>query len=157
MAKRAAKAEGEAAPKLRRGRPKGLPKTGGRKPIKEQVLPAIHKFVIDGLSGQPVKSAGPTGKPVTVPLTQDNQVKLAVAAWKKYEADLNATAIKADVVTEDVTPQKHDRRQVARSILSLLQSAKLDEAPEVPAPPPPVTQKLLTRDPVIEINSAAIH
>jgi len=68
-----------------------------RRDHKAEALQTIWQFVTRGLNGEPVKQAGPTGKQISKPLTQDNQVKLLTTAWKKLEPDLNATAVKAEI------------------------------------------------------------
>ena len=162
MAKRE-RAGGE-APRRKVGRPKGTPKTGGRVKKtaadllyarKEQARESIWDYVIKGLTGQPVKSRGPTGKQISQPLSEDNQVKLLQTAWRKLEPDLNATAIKADVTTETIHTDPPEPRQLARSILSILETAKLaDETATEPAPAPaPPAQLLLGRDDIIEIEA----
>ncbi len=92
---------------------------------KELARESIWDYVIKGLTGQPMKSRGPTGKSISQPLSEDNQVKLLQTAWRKLELDLIATAIKADVTTETIHKAPPEPRQLARSILSILETAKL--------------------------------
>ncbi len=165
MAKRE-RAAGE-APKRKVGRPKGTAKTGGRKKKtpaellyarKELARESIWDYVIRGLTGQPVKSRGPTGKQISQPLSEDNQVKLLQTAWRKLEPDLNATAIRADVTTETIYAEPPEPRQLARSILTILETAKLaDEPVSEPAPAPAQpAQLLLGRDDIIELQATTV-
>lgn len=155
-------------PKRKVGRPKGTLKTGGRvkkTPAqllyerKEQARDSIWSYVIRGLTGQAVKSRGPTGKAISQPLSEDNQVRLLQTAWKKLEPDLNATAIKAEVTSETTYTKPRTIRDQARAVLHLFEHAKLEEEKHAPPPPPPEpayepepAQLLLTRDKIIDIT-----
>ncbi len=95
MAKRETKAGGEAQPKRKVGRPKGTPKSPGSGRVKrtsiqiarDKARDSIWSYVVKGLSGQAVKSRGPTGKAISQPLTEDNQIRLLQTAWRKLEPD----------------------------------------------------------------------
>lgn len=170
MAKRE-RAGGE-VPKRKVGRPKGTPKSPGSgrqkrtriQIAKDKARDSIWDYVVKGLSGQAVKSRGPTGKQISQPLTEDNQIRLLQTAWRKLEPDLNATAVSADIVTEHVHTEPKDPRQVARAVLSVLEHAKLAEQAEHPVtdepiaePPPswpePPAQLRIGRDKVIELQA----
>jgi len=155
------------SPKRGRGRPKGTPKSPGSgrqkrtrlQIAKDQARDSIWSYVVKGLSSQAVKSRGPTGKAISQPLTEDNQIRLLQTAWRKLEPDLNATAVTADIVTEHVHKESKDPRQVARAVLSVLEHAKLAEQAEHPVadpfvdPRPAPHQLLIGRDAVIELQA----
>lgn len=126
---------------------------------RDKARDSIWSYVVKGLSGQAVKSRGPTGKAISQPLTEDNQIRLLQTAWRKLEPDLNATAVSADIRSEHVKREPAEPRELARSVLSILEHARLaDESPIAepfednrPAP----HQLLLGRDSVIEIQATA--
>ncbi len=165
MAKRE-RAAGE-APKRKVGRPKGTaksPGSGRQKRTRIQIArdkarDSIWDYVVKGLSGQAVKSRGPTGKQISQPLTEDNQIRLLQTAWRKLEPDLNATAVSADIRSETIHTEPKDPRQVARAVLNVLEHAKLAEQAEHPVaepfadPHPQPHQLLLGRDAVIELQA----
>lgn len=153
------------SPKRGRGRPKGQPKTGGRvkrtsiQIARDKARDSIWDYVVKGLSGQAVKSRGPTGKAISQPLTEDNQIRLLQTAWRKLEPDLNATAVSADIRSEAISKEPKDPRQVARAVLSVLECAKLAEQAEHPVAEPssswpePPEQLRIGRDPIIELTA----
>lgn len=135
-------------PGATKGRAK--PAGSGRKPKdwKSLAKESIWEYVIRGLNGDPVQQSGPTGKQISRPLTQDNQVRLLTTAWKKLEPDLSAHAVQQQV--EDVTQKLESKdippRDLARSVLSILQTAEVKETPK----PPAQEQLLIGRDVIIE-------
>ena len=98
----------------RRGRP-AKPPTDYR----EQTKDAWWKYAHDVMNGRPIKTAGPTGKPVTKILDERHQVKVWETAGRKLFGDLSATAITADVEATVHTPEVSNR-DAARAIVSML-------------------------------------
>ncbi len=162
MAKREDKAEGE-SPKRKRGRPKGYPKTGGRKPnvtyatrseVAGHMLPKWARLASDIIDGVPIRVAGHTGKPHTRIATMDEKISTLRMIGNKVMADLQSTAIKADVTTETTYTKPTDIRDVSRAVLNIFQAAKLEEAKHAPPPPPPPAQLLIERDKIIDVTPA---
>lgn len=168
VAKRSIEAEGEPAPKRRRGAPKGRPKPpgSGRKAsvknwtateVRNEILPAAAKLALSILNGEPQLTSGPTGKDRWMRPTIDHKIKAMENSLKKVLPDLSATAVTGlgeQVPGQTVDNSPDGRRKLARVILGHLSAAELAPEPEEepPAPPSRPGPLLLERSPIIEVS-----
>jgi len=128
------------------GRPPKQPKD-----FKKAAAEQWWQYAWRGITGQSVAMGGPTGKSINRPLSEQSQLKLWETIGRKLQPDLSAQAVKAEV--EHVEREPVHPRDLARSVLNILQRAKVD-GPEPQSPPVPPAPLLLTRDVVIETVSA---
>jgi len=120
----------------KRGRPKGLPKTGGRKKgqrnwthseIRSALLDRSDAIetLADVCAGRQLRVSGPTGKPLWRFPTMGERLRALELILKKVVPDLQATQLtgpdNAPIIPDPPGPV--DTRQLARSILTLLSDA----------------------------------
>jgi hypothetical protein len=120
-----------------------------------QLREANDAFRLKALRGQNVRTRGPTGKIIDGPLSEPAVVSLSNQQTSRDYPSLQATAVKAEVTTETIHTDLPEPRALARSIISILETAKLAEEPaaEPAGPSEPPGQLLLGRDEFIELNS----
>lgn len=155
-------------PAKNRGRKPGTPKTGGRKaappPVRVEMsptetrqffLPKWAQHLDDILAGKEIEFAHKLGKRIKRIRTPEEYMFALKELGTKLMPTLQASAVKAEVDTSAPIPGNVSNRDVARSILSILENAKLeDELHPRPQPPPiPQPQLLLGRDDVIEVSA----
>lgn len=123
-------------PKRKRGRPKGLPKTGGRQKavvnwnseaVRERLLPVTTKKIQAIINGDKLLTAGPTGKNQWRRPTVDQQLKAAELAYRKCLADLQSTTLQGPGATPLIPREEHSPRDLARAVLGILHKAEIDE------------------------------
>ena len=119
----------------KRGRPKGLPKTGGRKKgqrnwthseIRSALLDRSDAIetLADVCAGRQLRVSGPTGKPLWRFPTMGERLRALELILKKVVPDLQATELsgpEGEPLIPDPGPV--DKRQLARVILTLLSDA----------------------------------
>lgn len=164
MAKTNGKAEGE-TPKRGRGRPRGQPKTGGRKPkvsyatrgeVAGHLLPKWAALAEDILDGVPLQVSGPTGKPQRRIATMDEKISVLRMVGGKVMADLQSSTLQAEI---EVVKDSAGIRPLARAVLGLksavdiLKQAEITDEPvaEHVDPTPAPHQLLLGRDRIIDV------
>jgi len=130
------KAREEPAPPRKRGRPKGLPKTGGRQKkvmnwnsaaVRERLLPVTTKKIEAIINGDKILTTGPTGKEQWRRPTVDQQLKAAELAYRKCLADLRSTTLQGPGEAPLIPREEHSPRDLARAVLGILQEAEIDE------------------------------
>jgi len=127
------------------GRPPKQPKD-----FKKAAAEQWWQYAWRGITGQSVAMGGPTGKSINRPLSEQSQLKLWETIGRKLQPDLSAQAVQAQVETISAETEPPSNRDLARSVLSILQKAKVDE----PTPPPiPCGQLLIGREDVIEVSA----
>ena len=149
-------------PRKRPGRRPNCQKTPGsgrsKQPIEEQLDLASDALALDVISGKPIQQYGKTGKAFTGPAALGLRQRFAEVWWNRRRPTLTATQVRADVTTETIHKDPPHPRDLARSVLSVLNHAVLAEKEEQaaaePTPSPPENgQLLLTRDDVIELRA----
>ena len=145
-------------PRKRPGVRKGVEKTpdSGRSkiPIEEQLDSASDALALAVISGEPIHQYGATGKAYTAPANLSLRQKFAEVWWNRRRPTLVASQIKAEVKSEVIRTDPPDPRSLARSVLTVLEHAKLADKPSDPAASPAPGQLLLGRDDVIEIAAS---
>lgn len=128
-------------PPKKRGRPKGYPKTGGRKAIttkaelRDHILSEIAKCdeLFEIARRKQIRLSGPSGKTFLGYPSVDQQLRAWELLFKKALPDLQATQITGvdegplQVERTDASP-----RELARGVLSILREAHVTGEPEVP-------------------------
>ncbi|MEJ6845200.1 hypothetical protein V3589_03115 [Sinorhizobium fredii] len=135
-------------PRRKRGRPKGLPKTGGRAKggknwSNEEIRSALLgkseaiETLADICAGRLIRVSGPTGKQMDVYPSMQERLKAAELVLKKVVPDLQSQSVELTGANgKDLYPsEQQDARQMSRAILAVLGEAVLDDAPE-PEPMP---------------------
>jgi len=156
VAKRETKAAGE-SPKRGRGRPKGQPHTGGRvkKTFEERMDVATDTWALKVLGGDNIKQAGKTGKQFWGPASVEVQESVARSWWNRRRPTLSAQHVQSQV--ETIHREPAEPRELARSVLSILEHARIADEPPIaePAPswPEPPAQLLIGRDDIIELTA----
>lgn len=151
--------------KRRRGRPKGLPKTGGRKKAtRNWTAPEIRAYImenssaietlIDIAAGKEFRTSGPTGKSYLAHPALGERLRAIELLLKKCLPDLSAIeATGAEGSPLIPSPAEQDPRQIGRAILQVLGSAVLDDAPA--SEPMPTATHMMSTTRVEEIDPVA--
>lgn len=120
------------------GRPKGIPKTGGKPPGHHNLPHVIRADLlkksksIEWLSkitrGETVKVADPrTGKEIQRRPTMQERLKAIELVMRKCLPDLSAVAVDQHVTAEVSQSIAVDHRQVARAVINVLGEAELKD------------------------------
>ena len=125
-----------------RGRPKGLPKTGGRQKAKPNATPpaetlktilergeafsdAFQRLLDIGL-GKSITQVGPTGKQYRAPAAAALQVTALNTVLSKIIPEQRANTTTVDAKAEIRHVEEPSNRDLARAVLDILRTAKLD-------------------------------
>jgi hypothetical protein len=126
-----------AEPPRKRGRPSGLPKTGGRvknlpdeSTLLHEASVAALQAAIDILNGRPRLTTGPTGKDFYARPSLDLVARTAKWVIGKRVPDLANLAVQADVKGKVRVEDQVSDRALARIILNILQTANVSGKPD---------------------------
>jgi len=111
---------------------------GGRpaRSIEDQLDAASEAFMLKVIKGESFEYLGPTGKRCSGPAPVATRASVASTWLKKRRPDLTATAIQAQIQTEDVTEELPTDRQLTRMIANLIFESRIesDEVKAIAAP-----------------------
>lgn len=139
MAEETAEIEEKEPPKKRGpGRPKGLPKTGGRqKAVRNWTNPEIRNELLNRsnaiealasiAAGEKQRWAGPTGKQQSRYPTAQEQLQALGIILQKTVPNLQATELTGKDGEPLLAPPPADARHTARAVLAMLRSVEVDE------------------------------
>lgn len=157
---------GEAKPARKRpGPPKGSRKVpgSGRKAnvtnwtaleVRQKLLPDAVEKMIAILKGEAVLCGGPTGKAVKRRPTLDQQIRVLDVALRKCVPDLSAVALSGDA-DNPVAVEHSSPRDLARSVLTILETARLEAEEPAPEPPPHHALLMIERQKIIGLNAVS--